>query len=87
MDVSGALLWKVACPPPCRRRHRLRVGFGLAFGVLVAAELIASARMDLIMEDGSRHLGVSISHLLIARHLLVDRQLGVFIAHIDGAKV
>ena len=63
MDVDGlTLLWKVAVPAAMPDiAVGLRVGFGLAFGVLVAAELIASesGMGHLIMEARELgHLGV-----------------------------
>jgi ABC-type nitrate/sulfonate/bicarbonate transport system permease component len=91
MDVTGwRLLWKVAVPAAMPDvAIGLRVGFGLAFGVLVAAELIASdsGMGHLIMEARQvGHLGVSIFGIMLIGtvNLLVDRQLGLIIARTIG---
>ena len=91
MDVDGlTLLWKVAVPAAMPDiAVGLRVGFGLAFGVLVAAELIAadSGMGHLIMEARELgHLGVSIFGILLIGtvNLVVDRQLGSIIARTIG---
>jgi ABC-type nitrate/sulfonate/bicarbonate transport system permease component len=91
MDVDGwRLLWKVAVPAAMPDvAVGLRVGFGLAFGILVAAELIAAERGmgHLIMEARQLgHLGVSIFGIILIGtvNLLADRQLGAIIAHTVG---
>lgn len=91
MDVDGwRLLWKVAVPAALPDvAVGLRVGFGLAFGVLVAAELIAaeSGMGHLIMEARQLgHLGVSIFGIILIGvvSLLADRQLGLIIARTVG---
>jgi ABC-type nitrate/sulfonate/bicarbonate transport system permease component len=91
MDVNGwRLLWKVAVPAAMPDvAIGLRVGFGLSFGVLVAAELIAadSGMGHLIMEARQvGHLGVSIFGILLIGtvNLVVDRQLGNLIARTIG---
>ena len=67
----------------------LRVGFGLAFGVLVAAELIAadSGMGYLIMEARQvGHLGISIFGIVLIGtvNLLLDWQLGAAIKRTVG---
>jgi ABC-type nitrate/sulfonate/bicarbonate transport system permease component len=91
MDVGGwRLLWKVAVPAAMPDiAVGLRVGFGLAFGVLVAAELIASDRgMGYLIMEARQvgHLGVSVFGILLIGtvNLLVDRQLGNVIARTIG---
>lgn len=91
MDVNGwRLLWKVAVPAAMPDvAIGLRVGFGLSFGVLVAAELIASdsGMGHLIMEARQvGHLGVSIFGIMLIGivNLLVDRQFGTIIARTIG---
>ena len=59
MDVDGpALLWKVALPAALPDiATGLRVGFGLSFGILVAAELIAAERGMGFLVMHSRQMG------------------------------
>ena len=91
MDVDGVrLLWQVAVPASLPDiATGLRIGFGLSFGILVAAELIAAERGMgyLIME--SRHLGqlgVAIFGIVLIGlvNLLADRQLVVIIQRTIG---
>jgi ABC-type nitrate/sulfonate/bicarbonate transport system permease component len=91
MDVRGwRLLWKVAVPASMPDvAVGLRVGFGLAFGILVAAELIAADRGmgHLIMESRQLgRLGVSIFGIFLIGTvtMLADRQLGAVIARTVG---
>lgn len=91
MDVRGMrLLWRVALPAAMPDvAVGLRVGFGLAFGVLVAAELIAAERGmgHLIMEARQLgHLGVSIFGIILigTANMLADRELGRLIARTVG---
>ena len=83
MGVDGArLLWRVAIPAALPDIVvGLRVGFGLAFGILVAAELIAAEKGlgHLVMESRQvGHLGVAIFGILLIGILsmLADRALG-----------
>jgi ABC-type nitrate/sulfonate/bicarbonate transport system permease component len=91
MDVEGwRLLWKVAVPAAMPDvAVGLRVGLGLAFGILVAAELIAAERGMgyLIMEARQLgNLGVSVFGIVLIGtvSLLADWQLGVVIARTVG---
>ena len=91
MDVRGLrLLWQVAAPAALPDiATGLRVGLGLSFGVLVAAELIAAERGlgQMIMEARQvGHLGVSIFGILLIGLLTMaaDRQLGHLIARTVG---
>lgn len=91
MDVAGwRLLWRVAAPAALPDiAVGLRVGFGLAFGVLVAAELIAadSGMGYLIMEARQiGHLGIAIFGIVLIGvvNLLLDRQLGAIISRTVG---
>lgn len=91
MDVEGwRLLWKVAVPAAMPDiAVGLRVGFGLAFGILVAAELIAADKGlgYLIMEARQLgNLGVSIFGILLIGiiSMLADKQLGIFIQRTIG---
>jgi ABC-type nitrate/sulfonate/bicarbonate transport system permease component len=91
MDVDGLrLLWKVAIPAAMPDvATGLRVGFGLSFGILVAAELIAAERGmgHLIMEARQLgHLGVSIFGIVLIGtiSLLADHQLGRIIQRSAG---
>jgi ABC-type nitrate/sulfonate/bicarbonate transport system permease component len=91
MDVDGwRLLRKVAVPAAMPDVViGLRVGFGLSFGVLVAAELIASdsGMGHLIMEARQvGHLGVSIFGIMLIGivNLLADRQIGIITARTIG---
>jgi ABC-type nitrate/sulfonate/bicarbonate transport system permease component len=81
MDVEGpALLWKVAVPAALPDiATGLRVGFGLSFGILVAAELIAAERGMGFLVMQSRQvgqLGVAIFAILL---------IGVVTLIADGA--
>lgn len=83
MGVDDArLLWRVAVPAALPDiAVGLRVGFGLAFGILVAAELIAAEKGlgHLVMESRQvGHLGVAIFGILLIGILsmLADRALG-----------
>lgn len=91
MDVRGtALLLRVilpACLPDIA--VGLRVGFGLAFGVLVAAELIAAERGmgHLVMESRQLgQLGVAIFAIFLIGiiSLLADQQLAMLIRRTVG---
>jgi ABC-type nitrate/sulfonate/bicarbonate transport system permease component len=91
MDVDGLrLLWRVAVPAAMPDMATgLRVGFGLSFGILVAAELIAAERGmgHLIMEARQvGHLGVSIFGILLIGvvSMLADHQLGAAIRRTVG---
>jgi ABC-type nitrate/sulfonate/bicarbonate transport system permease component len=82
MDVDGArLLWQVAIPATLPDiAAGLRVGFGLAFGILVAAELIAakSGMGYLIMEARQLgQLGIAIFGIFLIGvvNLVADHQL------------
>lgn len=82
MDVDGVkLLAKVAIPAAMPDiATGLRIGFGLGFGVLVAAELIAAERGMGIMVMEARqlgHFGVSVFGVFLIGmiNLLADRQL------------
>jgi ABC-type nitrate/sulfonate/bicarbonate transport system permease component len=82
MDVDGArLLWKVAVPASLPDiATGLRVGFGLSFGILVAAELIAAEQgMGYLVMEARQlgHLGVSIFGIVLIGlvNLLADYQL------------
>jgi ABC-type nitrate/sulfonate/bicarbonate transport system permease component len=83
MEVDGiALLWKVALPAALPDiATGLRVGFGLAFGILVAAELIAADRGMGYLVMQSRQigeLGVAIFGILLIGivSLVSDAALG-----------
>jgi len=91
MDVDGVrLLWQVAVPAALPDiATGLRVGFGLSFGILVAAELIAaeSGMGHMIME--ARHLGqlgVAIFGIVLIGlvNLLADLQLAAIIRRTVG---
>ena len=91
MDVDGLrLLWRVAVPAAMPDMATgLRVGFGLSFGILVAAELIAAERGmgHMIMEARQLgHLGVSIFGILLIGvvSMLADHQLGAVIRRTVG---
>jgi ABC-type nitrate/sulfonate/bicarbonate transport system permease component len=91
MDVDGPrLLWKVAIPAALPDiAIGLRVGFGLAFGILVAAELIAADQGmgHMIMEARQiGMLGVSIFGIILIGTvtMLADRQLGTIIRRTVG---
>ncbi len=91
MDVDGLrLLWRVAVPASMPDvATGLRVGFGLSFGILVAAELIAAERGmgHMIMEARQLgHLGVSIFGILLIGvvSMLADQQLGAAIRRTVG---
>lgn len=91
MDVDGArLLWQVAVPAALPDiATGLRIGFGLSFGILVAAELIAAERGMgyLIMEARQLgQLGVAIFGIVLIGlvNLLADRQMAVMIQRTIG---
>ncbi|MBL8591003.1 MAG: ABC transporter permease [Methylobacteriaceae bacterium] len=91
MGVDGArLLWKIGVPAAMPDiAVGLRVGFGLAFGILVAAELIAADQGlgYLIMQARQvGHLGVSIFGILLIGLLssFADRRLGALIQRTIG---
>ena len=91
MNVSGwQLLWKVAIPAAMPDvAVGLRVGLGLAFGILVAAELIAAERGmgHLIMEARQiGQLGVSVFGICLIGlvTMLADWQFGRLIARTVG---
>jgi ABC-type nitrate/sulfonate/bicarbonate transport system permease component len=82
MDVDGArLLWQVAIPATLPDiAAGLRVGFGLSFGILVAAELIAakSGMGYLVMESRQLgQLGVAIFGIFLIGivNLVADHQM------------
>lgn len=91
MEVKGIrLLWRVAVPAALPDiATGLRVGFGLSFGILVAAELIAAERGmgHMIMEARQLgHLGVSVFGILLIGtvSMLADHQLGAVIRRTVG---
>ncbi len=91
MGVDGArLLWRVAIPAALPDiAVGLRVGFGLAFGILVAAELIAAEKGlgHLVMESRQvGHLGVAIFGILLIglSSMLADRLLGALMQRTVG---
>ena len=84
MDVDGpALLFKVAVPAALPDiATGLRVGFGLSFGILVAAELIAAERGMGYLVMHSRQLGqlgVAVFAILLIGvvTLVADRMLAL----------
>ena len=92
MDVDGAeLLWRVAVPAALPDiATGLRVGFGLAFGILVAAELIAadSGMGYLVMQARELgHLGVAVFGVLLIGlvSLLADHLLDAGLRRVGGA--
>ncbi|WP_170985082.1 ABC transporter permease [Roseomonas sp. AR75] len=91
MDVRGpALLWRIVLPAALPDiAVGLRVGFGLSFGVLVAAELIAAERGMgyLVMESRQLgQLGVAIFAIFLIGlvSLLADLQLAAIIRRTVG---
>lgn len=91
MDLRGpALLWRVVLPAALPDiAVGLRVGFGLSFGVLVAAELIAAERGmgHLVMESRQLgQLGVAIFAILLIGlvSLLADQLLAGLIRRTVG---
>jgi ABC-type nitrate/sulfonate/bicarbonate transport system permease component len=91
MDVQGpALLWRVVLPAALPDiAVGLRIGFGLSFGVLVAAELIAAERGmgHLVMEARQLgQLGVAIFAIFLIGlvSLLADQQLAALIRRTVG---
>lgn len=91
MDLRGpALLWRVVLPAALPDiAVGLRVGFGLSFGVLVAAELIAAERGmgHLVMESRQLgQLGVAIFAIFLIGivSLLADQQLAALIRRTVG---
>jgi ABC-type nitrate/sulfonate/bicarbonate transport system permease component len=86
MDLDGAsLLWRVAVPASLPDiATGLRVGFGLSFGILVAAELIAAEQgMGYLVMEARQlgHLGVSMFGIVLIGlvNLLADYQLATAI--------
>jgi ABC-type nitrate/sulfonate/bicarbonate transport system permease component len=93
MDVDGpALLFKVALPAALPDISTgLRVGFGLSFGILVAAELIAAERGmgHLVMHSRQLgQLGVAIFAILLIGvvTLVADRALGAALRRLVGRR-
>jgi ABC-type nitrate/sulfonate/bicarbonate transport system permease component len=91
MDVRGpALLWRVVLPAALPDiAVGLRIGFGLSFGVLVAAELIAAERGmgHLVMEARQLgQLGVAIFAIFLIGlvSLVADQQLAALIRRSVG---
>ena len=91
MDVEGwRLLLRVALPAALPDiATGLRVGFGLSFGILVAAELIAAERgMGYLVMQARQlgQLGVAVFGILLIGvvTLLADRLLGAVIARTVG---
>jgi ABC-type nitrate/sulfonate/bicarbonate transport system permease component len=91
MDIEGpALLFKVALPAALPDiATGLRVGFGLSFGILVAAELIAAERGMGFLVMQSRQvgqLGVAIFAILLIGvvTLLADGVLAAALRHLLG---
>jgi ABC-type nitrate/sulfonate/bicarbonate transport system permease component len=91
MDMRGpALLWRVVLPAALPDiAVGLRVGFGLSFGVLVAAELIAADRGmgHLVMESRQLgQLGVAIFAIFLIGivSLLADQLLAALIRRTVG---
>jgi ABC-type nitrate/sulfonate/bicarbonate transport system permease component len=93
MDVDGtALLFKVAIPAALPDiATGLRVGFGLSFGTLVAAELIAADRGMGYLVMQSRQLGelgVAVFGILLIGvvSLASDAALGAGLRHLMGRR-
>ncbi len=93
MDVDGpALLWKVALPAALPDiATGLRVGFGLSFGILVAAELIAAERGLGFLVMHSRQLGqlgVAVFAILLIGvvTLAADAALAVALRRVVGRR-
>ncbi len=91
MDVDGLrLLWRVAIPAAMPDiATGLRIGFGLGFGVLVAAELIAAERGmgHLVMEARQLgQLGISVFGIFLIGivNLVADQQLAAAIGRTVG---
>ena len=91
MDVDGVrLLWKVALPASLPDiATGLRVGFGLSFGILVAAELIAADRGMGFLVMQSRQigeLGVAVFGILLIGvvSLISDAVLGAALRRVIG---
>ena len=91
MDVDGfGLLLKVAIPAALPDiATGLRIGFGLSFGILVAAELIAAeSGMGYLIMEGRElgRLGVSIFGIFLIGlvNLLADYQLGLVLGRFIG---
>ena len=94
MDVDGIrLLWKVALPAALPDiATGLRVGFGLSFGILVAAELIAADRGMGFLVMQSRQigeLGVAVFGILLIGvvSLLSDAALAAGLRRVIGRGV
>lgn len=87
MGLSGVpLLWRVAIPAASPDLATgLRIGWGLSFGVLVAAELVAADRGLGYMIISERNAGGSIGVIIVgilligALNLLTDAAIGVAI--------
>ena len=93
MDVDGpALLFKVALPAALPDiTTGLRVGFGLSFGILVAAELIAADRgMGFLVMQARQlgQLGVAVFAILLIGvvTLVADRLLALVLARLVGRR-
>lgn len=93
MDVDGvALLWKVAVPAALPDiATGLRVGFGLSFGILVAAELIAAERGMGFLVMHSRQLGqlgIAVFAILLIGvvTLAADAALGAALRRVVGRR-
>jgi len=93
MDVDGpALLFKVAVPAALPDiATGLRVGFGLSFGILVAAELIAAERGMGYLVMHSRQLGqlgVAVFAILLIGvvTLVADRLLALALQKLVGRR-
>lgn len=93
MDVDGpALLFKVALPAALPDISTgLRVGFGLSFGILVAAELIAADRgMGFLVMQARQlgQLGVAVFAILLIGivTLLADRLLAAGLRRLVGRR-
>lgn len=93
MDVDGpALLFKVALPAALPDISTgLRVGFGLSFGILVAAELIAAERgMGFLVMQARQlgQLGVAVFAILLIGivTLIADRLLAAGLQRLVGRR-
>jgi ABC-type nitrate/sulfonate/bicarbonate transport system permease component len=94
MDVDGpALLFKVALPAALPDISTgLRVGFGLSFGILVAAELIAAERGMGFLVMHSRQLGqlgVAVFAILLIGvvTLIADSALAAILRRLVGRRL
>lgn len=91
MDVDGIrLLWQIAVPAALPDiATGLRIGFGLSFGILVAAELIAAEQgMGYMIMEARQlgQLGVAIFGIVLIGlvNLLADQQLVAIIQRTIG---